>query len=219
MKRGGTPAMTIIAATIPTMMIDVPRSGCFTMRASGTAAIKSRRMTSYIFSPSVRRAQNVAMARIKNRTANSLGWIWMVLPKLYQRWAPRALLPDDEDAGQREERQDVERRRDDLEPAVVDARDDVHQRRRPRRRTALALEVVVGVLPGVDERLASGAVDHDDARSPPGRSVPSRGRSRTDSFVRSRSERALSVSVISSTSSSCAPSKATPHHHRICKAA
>ena len=75
MKRGGTPAITIIAETMSTMMIAVPRSGCLKISTSGTTAMTSSLMTSYILRPSVLRPQNVAMARIKNKTVNSLGWI------------------------------------------------------------------------------------------------------------------------------------------------
>jgi hypothetical protein len=51
-SRGGTPAITSIAATVNTMMIDVPRSGCTTIEERGTADITRSRTTSYIVSPS-----------------------------------------------------------------------------------------------------------------------------------------------------------------------
>ncbi len=57
MKRGGTPATTIIAATTITMMIAVPRSGCRTMSARGTAPMVRIRITSYIARPWGRRWQ------------------------------------------------------------------------------------------------------------------------------------------------------------------
>ena len=55
MNRGGTPATTIIAATVRMMMMAVPRSGCRTIMTSGTPPITRMRTTSYIARPSGRR--------------------------------------------------------------------------------------------------------------------------------------------------------------------
>ena len=80
------------AETVMTMMMPVPRSGWATIMSSGAAPISRSRLTSYIVSPSGRRWQYVAKARMRKSTVNSLGWTWMK-PRLYQRWAPRALWP------------------------------------------------------------------------------------------------------------------------------
>ena len=92
MKRGGTPATTIMAATTSTMMIAVPRSGWSTIRTRGTAPMVRMRRTSRMVRPWGRRWQYVATASTMISTANSLGWTWMK-PKLYHRWAPSALWP------------------------------------------------------------------------------------------------------------------------------